>query len=280
MKVFIAYFTGTGSTAKMAVEIGDGFRQLGHQVQLARMHRVNRDALDDYDVIGFGAPTFAYRAPRIVTRFLKRIGVKNKRYFLFATCGGQPGNTIWDMYKILTRRKGWEFLDSITGYGPTNLRSWMPPRASTKFYTVARDFIRGEKHLSFVKSLVDACREPSGTRNKRDVKPRIGLIVWSWFFTWGWELRATVGFKRVNKEAYNRCGLCAVKICPAGAIQMGSNGYPSFKEMKCVGCNGCVSLCPQDAIWSYMTRNHQSYDVYKEYILNLKYNGSDGAKEE
>jgi Fe-S-cluster-containing hydrogenase component 2 len=77
----------------------------------------------------------------------------------------------------------------------------------------------------------------------------------------------TTGFKRVDKEKCTKCKLCAENICPSGAISMGDNNFPKIREIKCVGCQGCVNLCPEDAIWSYSTRNHVQYDYYKEYIL-------------
>ena len=71
----------------------------------------------------------------------------------------------------------------------------------------------------------------------------------------------TVGFKHVDNEKCTRCGLCATKICPSGTIRLSKNKTPRFAEIYCVGCNGCVNLCPADAIWTYQTRNRLQYNL-------------------
>ena len=44
--------------------------------------------------------------------------------------------------------------------------------------------------------------------------------------------------------------------------------YPKFNEFRCLGCNGCLNLCPSDAIWAHSSKKHHQYDQYKEMILN------------
>jgi Fe-S-cluster-containing hydrogenase component 2 len=77
----------------------------------------------------------------------------------------------------------------------------------------------------------------------------------------------TVGFKRVDKQKCTKCKLCVTTICPSGAIKLTKENWPKFIEIYCVGCNGCVNLCPTDAIWTYQTRNKKQYNLYKEFIL-------------
>ena len=77
MKIALIYFTGTGSTAKVANVISSGFKELNHNTKLIRISDRNNNKyenLDEFDVIGIGCPTYAYRAPRIVTNWLKKIG--------------------------------------------------------------------------------------------------------------------------------------------------------------------------------------------------------------
>ena len=42
------------------------------------------------------------------------------------------------------------------------------------------------------------------------------------------------------------CGLCA-KSCTEGAIAMGDDGKPVFREDKCIYCGDCVKVCPTEA---------------------------------
>ena len=78
----------------------------------------------------------------------------------------------------------------------------------------------------------------------------------------------TVGIKRADKKKCTSCGLCATKICPSNSIRLNKKNQPKFAEIYCTGCNGCVNLCPADAIWTYQTKNRMAYNLYKELILN------------
>ena len=113
MRIAIVYFSGTGTTAYFATEIATGFREAGHEVQLFRFNQIQSKALMDYDLIGFGTPTYCWHAVRKFDTFLKTGPVDQKPYFLFCTCGGQPGNTIWDMYMTLKRR-AWIYMGPLS----------------------------------------------------------------------------------------------------------------------------------------------------------------------
>lgn len=45
---------------------------------------------------------------------------------------------------------------------------------------------------------------------------------------------------------FSSCNRCDV-ICPTGAIQVGE-GLPSVNLAECVGCGGCVGVCPSEAL--------------------------------
>jgi len=53
-----------------------------------------------------------------------------------------------------------------------------------------------------------------------------------------------------QKECVFGClgfGSC-VKVCPFGAIKMGSEGLPLIDETKCTGCGKCVEACPKSLL--------------------------------
>ncbi len=60
-----------------------------------------------------------------------------------------------------------------------------------------------------------------------------------------------VGFQgallpRLDKDACISCGLCA-KNCAPGAITMGKDKKPLFKDDPCIWCGDCVKVCPTGA---------------------------------
>ncbi len=269
MKAALLYFTGTGVTAKYASELGKQFENLHVSVDLLRIKRGKKIDFSIYDIIGIGAPAYSIRAPRMVTRFLRKAKLEKKPLFVFCTSGGMPGNTLWNLFKA-TKRTGGICLGYTSAIGSTNLRSWMPPKNELKSNLSGLNNYDLSNAQKFAKTIITRFENLSSNlmqQNKNWIPSySIGIVFWSLFFTWSWQMLFTVGIKRVDKSKCNHCRLCASKICSSGAISMNKNNTPSFNELLCVGCNGCVNLCPQDAIWTFQTRNHQQYDLYETYL--------------
>jgi Pyruvate/2-oxoacid:ferredoxin oxidoreductase delta subunit/flavodoxin len=271
MKIALLYFSGTGITAKYATDIASGFIKANHTVNLLRIKRGAKFNLAQYDIIGVGAPAYSYRAPRIVTRFLRKLDFHRKPFFVFSTSGGVPGNTLWNLYKAIYRKAG-VFLGSIEGFGITNIRSWMPKISDTKQKLGGLTNHDCEMAQEFSEKVLDRLTRWKRIPNKMEMRSLIPdsnlwYYIWAGFFTWRFEMAFYVGFKLLDKEKCNSCKLCATKICPSGAITLKRNDMPRFNEFRCVGCSGCVNLCPKDAIWTFRSKNHRQYDLYKDYIL-------------
>ncbi|MHA1522224.1 MAG: EFR1 family ferrodoxin [Promethearchaeota archaeon] len=267
MKVGLLYFSGTGATARIAGNLREKLQKSGHVVDLVRIKRNRQLDLQSYDLIGIGTPTYSFRAPRIVTNKLRHSKLNEISFFVFCTSGGMPGNTLRNLYDAVKNKAG-RFLGSFEAVAITNLRSWMPQKNLAQNFSSGLGRNYQSQCDTFIQNLLI---ELENKKTEYNPPPRnIVTSFWSLFFTWRWQMAATVGFKQLSKHKCNQCGLCADQICPSGAIRMKSNGYPGFNEFKCVGCNGCVNLCPQDAIWSFQTRNHQQYTSYRKNIIGFE----------
>ncbi|MHA1123164.1 MAG: EFR1 family ferrodoxin [Candidatus Heimdallarchaeota archaeon] len=271
MKIALLYFSGTGVTAKYASDIASGFLKTKHSVDLFRIKRGITFDLTEYDLIGIGAPAYSYRAPRIVTRFLRKLDLNGKPFFVFSTSGGVPGNTLWNLYMAVYRKAGL-FLGTIEGFGTTNIKSWMPKIGDIKHKLGGLTNHDCEMAQMFSEKILNRLTRWQKNPDKVEMKgiiPEANLLyyIWAGFFTWRFEMAFYVGIKFLDKEKCNSCKLCATRICPSGAITLKRNDMPRFNEFLCVGCSGCVNLCPKDAIWTIRSKNHQQYDLYKKYIL-------------
>jgi Pyruvate/2-oxoacid:ferredoxin oxidoreductase delta subunit/flavodoxin len=271
MKFAILYFSGTGVTAKFADDLAHGLLEEKHSVDLFRLKKWSDIDLSAYDIIGVGSPAYSFRIPWLVTRILRKLDFKKKPFFVFCTSGGMSGNALWNLYRAIKKTTG-PCLGYTQGIGITNLRMWMPRESEEDPVLWGLNQTHCENARKYGVKTIDRLKEWQINPTKKqesEWKPRFSfqIIIWSLLFTWRWQMAATVGIKRIDKEKCTKCGLCATKICPSKAITMKNDQFPKINQWKCIGCNGCVNLCPEDAIWSYLTRKHIQYDLYEEYIL-------------
>ena len=269
MKIGIFYFTGTGSTLKLAQEIAAGMQESESgsstdplKIELFPWKHLAGKDISAFDLIGIGAPVYSFRAPRVVTRVLNHLTVRNKKFFLFLTCGGMEGNAFWNLYRPLNK-KGWDLLETILVYGPNNLRSWLP-----KLSEPAPEY-QGLSGSGLIQARAKATELIGSFDSRRPMKIHSHLwwAPYTALFTWPWQMRIMVGKKLIDTDACTKCRLCISTLCTTQSISEGKDGYPVFKEKTCTGCQACVNLCPTLAIYSKSTRDHHPYQVYQKEVL-------------
>jgi flavodoxin/ferredoxin len=263
MRALIIYFTGTGTTAAFAEMIAGELRRRQVEVTMKRMRDLSPADLVGYDIVGFGAPAYSFRAPRVCTSWLRGLPPGPGRFFAFGTAGSNDGNLLWSIAKPFLQR-GWTCLGGIAAYGTNNLRAWRPAMDSPSATTLTALLPdTPERAAAFVSNLMrnaeTGASEPIGRK-----------ILWSVltvFASHRWQMAMLVAGKTANPEICTKCGLCATMICPVGAITLDSAGFPHFAQGKCVGCSGCVNLCPVLAIDTPSLRKKSVLTTYQRQVL-------------
>jgi flavodoxin len=81
-KVLIAYFSGSGTTEKMAAYIAEGVRFSGQGAVTKKISEIkNQDDLAEYDGYIFGSPTYSLDVPEPMKAFflvLEKVGLEGK----------------------------------------------------------------------------------------------------------------------------------------------------------------------------------------------------------
>jgi NAD(P)H dehydrogenase (quinone) len=83
-KVLIVYDSATGNTEKMAVAIGDGFKESGVPVELKKVKNTTLDDLVAADAIVLGSPTYFGNVSGTIKTFIDKteklypVGLKDK----------------------------------------------------------------------------------------------------------------------------------------------------------------------------------------------------------
>ena len=166
------------------------------------------------------------------------------------------------LFPKILQRKNWRFIDSIVASGTLNLRAWRKSNWKSSSTDGLMDYYIHES-IAFGESIVSKI-----TKNDIEKPSRsFVLSIFTAFLTYGWQLGMAEGWKKIDKGKCTKCGLCAEKICVSSAIKWKIGEFPKINHLKCVGCSGCVNICPQGAIYTGWNKNKQPYTTYSDYIL-------------
>ncbi len=244
MKGIISCYSTTGNTRLVADRIAKALTAKG--VNTSVQNPVITPAignLEEYDIVGFGTPTMAWKPALGFYACLGLVPTLTKKIpaFVFCTSAGQPVNTLHTMAEMLAK-KNFLVLDGLEVLGENN---WPLAR---QFGEMAMEPVGkpDESDLSttapFAKNLVQRLKA-------KDLSPKtFKFITTSLHFighrTGPMHLRVSMGKKKVDRNKCNQCAACA-RACAVRAISL--NPYPVFSN-RCMGCCACFNLCPTEAI--------------------------------
>jgi flavodoxin/NAD-dependent dihydropyrimidine dehydrogenase PreA subunit len=222
-KSLIAYFSQSGTTAKVAESIATGLRREGYQVDLHNIKEKQQPDLSGYDLLGIGSPVYFFRPPFIVTDYLKSLpdlgGLPTFTFVLHGTYRFDTGKSI---RRVLVR-KGARDVDYFHCHGADFFLGYIkqgylfsPDHPTPEELSLAEDFGSqvAERVAGKPYSLAEEDRPPMLVyRLERLFMNRLFVEqVYSRMF-------------KVDKKSCDACGLC-MKICPRANIRKDRDGYP------------------------------------------------------
>ena len=224
----ILYFSGTGNSLAVARKIAEAIND-----QVLPLTEAVQQDLTNEKRIGLVFPTYDFNMPPAVRTLVPQLRISPKAYvFAVITCGGQVGNTIW-MLRRLLHKQGIKLAYSHKICLPDNsaLAFGRNPNLQTKKFE--RVPVRMEQIIS-------------------DLQAEHHTLHYSWFsfFSWIMGLPAvergmirTLGPK-VNPDKCIGCNTCA-RVCPMSNIMVEEKAHIGDN---CTICLACVHVCPQQAI--------------------------------
>ncbi|MFH1090446.1 MAG: flavodoxin domain-containing protein [Pseudomonadota bacterium] len=235
MKCAVIYFSLTGSTRKIAEKICEGLASAAGQCDLFQLEDVDMSSLEEYDLVGVGAPVWHLAEPMPVRIFLLTVPMlTGQHWFMFATHCADRGGIFYNMGHAL-RRKGVTVVSSRSWYG----EMWMPVYPKPYPTDGHPDDIDLTEALEYGREVVDLSRRihgekdlaPEGFGKERDIIPP----------TW-------VAMRHIREKCfYPKCRLCEDN-CPMGAISLADDGFFFRRPGRCVNCLFCEIICPTGAI--------------------------------
>lgn len=236
----IFYFSGTGNSLDVAKHIGE---QLGDTLLIP----MNDTPLDIYQRgslrTGFIYPVYYGGMPRIVKRFIEKVGISDNVYtFAVATGSKKPGCALWQVDRIFENR---DCHLSYSGFVKT---------VDNNLYKRTSSRNRNEKVAKSYAMLADIIK------NLQDLVTKQVNHINPWNIPYH-QLRLSEAIRREEKFYVNsmcdRCGIC-YRLCPTKNIEL-VDGKPVFHR-HCEACMACLQFCPQNAInYKRQTQKKERY---------------------
>lgn len=255
MRGLISCYSTTGNTRLVADRIAATLCEKGMEIVVRDpVREPDFDDLGSYDLVGFGAPTMAWKPSWGFYEGLGLVPTQKKLVpsFVFCTSGGQPINTLRTMAGLLTEKN---FL-VLAGLEVTAETNWPVAR---QFGAKAQGFVGrpDEGDLEAVGPFVEGIVQQLTSKNLRS---KIFDFMVSPLHLIGKragpkELRLAMGTKRVDRKRCIQCAACALG-CPSRAISL--RPYPVFSK-RCIGCWACYNNCPTEAITTTVTGGRGRY---------------------
>jgi flavodoxin/ferredoxin len=276
LNVLIIYFSQTGGTEKIAKTIKQGILNSGNNCDNIKMKGAESKDLNNYDLIGIGAPTFYFREPVNVRIFIEGMdNVDEKHSFLFCTHGSIIGNTFYHMNEELTK-KGYLVIGSFDSYSASSIQFY--PEV---MHTINHpDDIEIEEAVKFGEKICDISQQVK--KGESSQIPDFKLVEDTW---WAKDskgitpksLKRFIPAFKIDTSKCTKCFSCQEE-CPVDAIDVETEP-PEIQKDGCIYCLYCEKMCPEGAIeadWSLTKKlsrgNLQKYvNALKESELKGKF---------
>jgi ferredoxin/flavodoxin len=253
-KIKLVFFSGTGSTARVAAAFEKVLSEQGKSVVVHEINRRNIAAENYEDMLLVIYSVHACNAPEPVYEYIKAIPeVKQKPAVVISVSGGGEvtPNTACRMHCIKRlEKKGYKVIYERMIVMPSNFVVSTIEELAVRLLEVLPH--RVNDIVNEVFAGVTRRSKPNGL-NK--FLSNIGEL----------EKNYTKSFGRKIKVGDNcmRCGWCE-EACPRENITL-IDGKPSFQD-RCLACLKCIYGCPQNAlspgIWKYIVLK-QGFDLRK-----------------
>ena len=245
----VFYFSGTGNSQFVALRLAELLAE-DEVVSINRYLKSGEKAAIRTDrPLVFVAPTYSWRLPRVVERWIMETGFEGSRdaYFVL-TCGGGCGNAAVYAEKLCAK-KGMRFCGLAPVIMPENYLALFPTPGEAECRTIIENAgpsiaVLAEK----IRSGEPFDRSPVSWGGKLESGP-VNPLFYSLFVH-------DKGF-RVSERCVS-CKKCALR-CPMNNIDL-IEGKPVWKG-NCTHCMACIGGCPAKAI-EYKSKSKERHHHY------------------
>jgi NAD-dependent dihydropyrimidine dehydrogenase PreA subunit/flavodoxin len=232
----IYWFSGSGNSLLIAIEIRDCLRQHGFAADLFPMENTDPATIDTSAIVGFVVPVAGQGTYPLVWDFLEGLpDAAGTPCFLVDTLGLYSGGILGPAKKIVVRK----------GYTPVAAIEIKMPNIFLKMKSSPE---KEKRLVEAGKALAEEfCGQLVAGKGKWSDIP-----VYSWLMSMFYRSKHTMGVYRkmfpltIDPGKCRRCGTC-VRLCPVKNLKMSGKGVPETGA-SCILCHRCFEFCPAGAI--------------------------------
>lgn len=248
----IFYFSGTGNSQLAAKQIAQA---LGDEIisinQLLKSGA--KDVFHTERPLVFVAPTYAWRLPSVVARWIRDATFTgNLDAYFVLTCGDGCGNAASYAQKLCLN-KGFRFRGLAPVVMPDNYLAMFPTPDKEKAQAILE---KSRPHIAALAAQIQAGEPFSKQRASLVERLKSGPINPLFYHL----AVKDKGFS--SSDSCISCGKCAQR-CPLSNIDMG-DGKPVWKG-NCTHCMACIGGCPTEAIeYQHKSKGRPRYYIMEE----------------
>ncbi|MCF7936543.1 MAG: EFR1 family ferrodoxin [Synergistales bacterium] len=247
MKILVAYFSGTGNTARVAREIARCLHARGHEAEALSIEGLEIPSLEGV-ALGVGFPSYGLHYPRILEDFLERLPEQARPVlaFVFSTHAWATGNALTRMARRLEERNILTVARTSFACPSNGARTFFHREHPVYRRMVAVDPELPRKLDGFAAQVDGAlgrfAEAPFGDPGSIRLVPRLVGA----FAKHVMEGRLYRGFK-VERDRCIGCKRC-VMDCPDDNLVMEEGKARFVRGNDCLRCMRCITVCPVNAI--------------------------------
>ena len=231
----ILYFSGTGNSEYTAKRIG---KEIDDEVFNLFDKIRNRDFSDMHSERPWvvSVPTYAWRIPRIVEKWLENTRLKgNKDIYFVMTCGGSIGKAGKYLEKLCAEKK-MNYCGCAGIVMPENyIALFSTPTEESALQIIEQ----AERVINDTAHVIKSCDKLVQSNISFGDKMNSGIVngIFYPMFVHAKKFYAT--------DACISCGKCAA-VCPLNNVRL-ENGKPVWGG-NCTHCMACICRCPKEAV--------------------------------
>lgn len=243
----ILYFSGTGNSEYVAKLVAE--KNCDTLVSMNDLIKHEKtETLNSEKPFVFVAPVYAWRLPKIITKFIQNTTFEgNNKFYFILTCGKDTGNAV-SYIRTLCNKKNIIFMGLSSIVMPDNYLLIFPAIKESEAKTIVENTSPNIEKISKLIMAGEKLAPENVSISGKIMSGPVNALFYKFIVS-------AKGFRA--EDICTGCGICAT-LCPLNNITM-VESKPVWSK-NCTHCMACICKCPVEAIeYKNKTKGRRRY---------------------